>query len=95
MDNMINKTEHGNGDRGRMMALEANLAQALRPVRPRQDFVRRVREGIRLPERAEIALKLQDWENLLIVFGSVLSGAVVILTLARALFHLFGRRHMP
>lgn len=92
---MISRTDNADRDHGRLTSLEAHLAQALRPVRPRQDFVRRVREGIRLPQRAEIALKLRDWETLLMVFGGVLSGAVVILTLARALFHLFGRRHMP
>lgn len=92
---MTNNANHSNGDHGRLAALEAHLARALTPVRPRQDFVRRVRAGIRLPERAEIALKLQDWETLLLVVGGVLSGAVAILTLARALFHLVGRRHMP
>ncbi len=95
MDSMINKAENTNSDHGRLANLEAHLAQALRPVRPRQDFVRRLQDGIRIPERAEIALRLRDWENLLLVFGGVLSGAVVILTLARALFHLFGRRHFP
>jgi hypothetical protein len=84
-----------NTEHGRLAALEENLADALRPIRPRQDFVRRLREGIRIPQREEIALKLQDWETLLMVFGGVFSGAVVILTVARALFHVFGRRHMP
>jgi hypothetical protein len=28
------------------------------------------------------------------VLGGVISGMLVIITIARALFHLFGRRHM-
>ena len=84
-----------NTEHGRLATLEDNLAEALRPVRPRQDFVRRLREGIRIPQREEIVLRLQDWEKLLLVFGGVFSGAVVILTVARALFHVFGRRQMP
>lgn len=74
-------------------ALEAHLAGALRPVAPRRDFVRRLRGRIHIPERSEIAMRLQDWQTLMLVFGGVLSGTVVILTVARALFHLVGRRN--
>ncbi len=88
-------TNNSNSDQGRLAALEAHLAQALRPIRPRQDYVRGLREGIRIPQRAEIAMKLQDWETLLVILGGVFSGAVVIVTVARAMFHLFGRRQMP
>ncbi len=87
--------QNSKSDQGRLAALEAHLAEALKPIRPRQDFVARLREGIRIPQREEIALRLRDWETLLVVFGGVFSGAVVILTLARAMFHIFGRRHMP
>ncbi len=82
-------------DQGRLAVLEAHLAEALKPIRPRQDFVARLREGIHLPQREEIALRLRDWQTLLLVFGGVFSGAVVVLTFARAMFHIFGRRHIP
>ncbi len=87
--------DNSKSDQGRLAALEAHLAEALRPIRPRQDFVARLREGIHIPQREEIALKLRDWQTLLLVFGGVFSGAVVILTFARAMFHIFGRRHLP
>ncbi len=87
--------ENSTTDQGRLASLEAHLAQALRPIQPRQDFVRRVRDGIRIPPRSEIAMKLRDWETLLIILGGVFSGAVVIVTFARAMFHLFGRRQLP
>ena len=40
-----------------------------------------------------VAVRIEAWERLMLVFGSVLSGAVVVLTVARAMYHLFGRRN--
>ena len=73
--------------------LEAHLAGTLKPVSLPRDFVQGLRGRIRIPQRSEIAVRLRDWQTLLMVFGGVLSGALVILTVARALFHLFGRRN--
>jgi hypothetical protein len=75
-------------------ALEGRLAGTLRPVAPPQDFVQRLRGHIHVPDRSEIAMRLREWERLVLVFGGVLSGAVVILTVARAMYHLFGRRNV-
>ena len=74
-------------------ALEGRLAGTLRPVAPPQDFVQRLRGHMRLPEGGEIVVRLRDWERLMLLFGGVLSGAVVVLTVARAMYHLFGRRN--
>jgi hypothetical protein len=74
--------------------LETHLAGTLKPVSPPREFVRRLRGRIRFPPREEIVLRLRDWNKLLFVFGGVMSGVLVILTVARALFHLFGRRNM-
>ena len=76
----------------RMDAIEDRLAGTLRPVAPRKAFVRRLRDHIRLPQREEIVVRLHDWERLVVVFGGVLSGTVILLAVARALYHLFGRR---
>lgn len=73
-------------------AIEGRLAGTLRPVRPPRDFVQRLRGHVHLPERGELAVRLYDWERLLLVISGVLSGAVVILSVARAMYHLFGRR---
>jgi len=72
--------------------LEAHLAGTLRPVAPRRDFVQRLRERVHLPPRAEIATRLRDWQTLMLVVGGVISGTLVIITVARAMFHLFGKR---
>jgi hypothetical protein len=75
-------------------ALEAHLAGTLKPVAPPSDLVQRLRDRIRLPARGAIALRFQDWRRLFVVFGGVMSVLLVLLTVARALFHLVGRRHM-
>ncbi len=74
-------------------AIEGRLAGTLRPVTPPRDFVQRLRGHIHLPERDMIVVRLQDWERLALVMSGVLSGAVALLTLARAMYHLFGRRN--
>ena len=76
--------------------LEAHLAGTLKPVAPPREFVRRLRGHIHIqfPPREEIILRLRDWNRLFLVFGGVMSGLLVILTVARALFHIFGRRNM-
>ena len=74
--------------------LEAHLAGTLKPVTPPKGFVRRLRGRIQFPPREEIVLRLRDWNRLFFVFGGVMSGLLVILTIARALFYLFGRRNI-
>ena len=73
--------------------LEANLAGTLKRVAPPRDFVRRLRGTFHFPAREEIASRLHDWRRLFIIFGSVVSGMLLIITIARALYHLFGRRN--
>jgi len=74
--------------------LEAHLAGTLKPVAPPREFVRRLRGRIHFPPREEIVSRLRNWNRWLFVLGGVISGALMILTVARALFHLFGRRNM-
>lgn len=75
-------------------ALEAHLAGTLRPVTPPNEVVQRLRERIRFPQPDEIVLRLRDWERMFFVFGGVMSGMLVLITIARALYYLVGRKHM-
>lgn len=75
-------------------SLEAHLAGTLRPVMLPKDFVHRLRNRIHLPERAVIVSRLHDWNRLFVVFGSVMSAMLLIITVARALYYLFGRRNI-
>ncbi|HTP01748.1 MAG TPA: hypothetical protein VMJ64_10270 [Anaerolineales bacterium] len=74
-------------------ALEGRLAGTLRPVPPRDEFVQRLRGHIHVPQGAELAVRLEEWVRLMLLFGGILSGTVVVLTLSRALFHLLGRKN--
>ena len=74
--------------------LETHLAGTLRPVTPPHEVVSRLRQRIRIPQPREIAVHLRrEWGKMFLVFGGVMSGFVVIITVARAFFYLFGRRH--
>src|SRR5688500_19987791 len=55
-------------------------------------FVQRLRLQVRMPAREEIVLRLRDWRKLFFVFGGVMSGTLLIITVARALYHQVGRR---
>jgi hypothetical protein len=75
-------------------SLEAHLAGTLRPVSPPKDFVTHLRNHIHLPKREVIVSRLRDWNRLFLVFGSVMSGMLIIITVARALYYLVGRRNI-
>ena len=76
-----------------LSALEAHLAGTLTPVTPPMEIVQRLRNRMHFPERRVIVLKLEDWQRMLLVFGGVMSGMLVMITVARAFFYLV-RRHM-
>ena len=77
-----------------LLDIEERLAGTLKPIRPSRDVVQRLRERIRFPAREEITVRLADWKRMFLVFGSVMSGLLVVITVARALFYLVGRKHM-
>ena len=74
-------------------ALEEHLAGTLKPVTPPMEVVNRLRERIHFPEPRMIVLRLRDWQRMFLVFGGVMSGMLVLITVARAFFYLV-RRHM-
>jgi hypothetical protein len=73
--------------------LEAHLAGTLKAVTPPMEMLQRLRERVRMPARDEIVWRLRDWRALFFVFSGVMSGMLVIITIARALFYFFGKRH--
>lgn len=75
-------------------SLEVHLSGTLRPVSPPKDFIHRLRKRVRLPERQELVSRLRDWNRLFLVFGSVMSGMVLFITIGRALYYMIGRRKM-
>lgn len=73
-------------------ALEAHLAGTLKPVIPPIEVVQRLRERIRFPQSEEIVLRLRDWQRMFFVFGGVMSGMLILITIARAFYYLVGRK---
>lgn len=74
--------------------LEAHLAGTLRPVIPPNDVIQRLRERVRFPQREAIVLRLRDWQQMFFVLGGVMSGMLVLITIARALYYLVGRKQI-
>ncbi len=72
--------------------LEAHLAVTLKPIAPSREIIQRLRDRIRMPNREEITLRLTDWRRLFIVFSSVMSGMLLLVTVARAFYYFVGRR---
>jgi hypothetical protein len=73
-------------------ALEAHLAGTLKPVVPPMDVVQRLRERMSSLQPEVIVSRLRDWQRMFVVLGSVMSGLLVTITVARALYYLVGRR---
>jgi hypothetical protein len=73
-------------------AIEAHLAGTLKRVPAQQEMFQRLYNRIQMPTRNEITLRLKDWRRLFFVFGGVLSGMLLLVTLARVLYYFAGRK---
>lgn len=72
-----------------LVELEAHLAGTLKPVTPPNELVQRMRQRIRFPQPHEIRSRIGDWNRLFLIYGSVMSGLLVIITVARAFFYFY------
>jgi hypothetical protein len=72
--------------------IEAHLAGTLKRVPASNDMFQRLYSRIQIPTRSEISLRLQDWRRLFFVFSGVLSGMLLLVTLARALYYFASRK---
>ncbi|MBK6791912.1 MAG: hypothetical protein IPG80_05095 [Anaerolineales bacterium] len=75
-----------------LQSLETHLSRTLKRVSPPNGLVERLRGRVQMPTRSEITLRLTDWRKLFIVFGGVMSGMLLLVTLARMFYYLTGRR---
>ena len=74
-----------------VMGLENILSGALTHVSPPAEMMKRLKGRIGSFEPNRIAKRLSNWELSIITIGSVMSAAMLILTLVRALFYFFER----
>ena len=77
-----------------LQSLETHLSRTLKRVPPPSGLVERLRGRVQMPTRSEIQIKLTDWHKLFFVFGGVISGMLLLVTLARAFYYLVGRRNI-
>ena len=75
-----------------LQSLESRLSRTLKRVPPPNGLVERLRGRVQMPTRSEIRLRFSDWRRLFVVFGGVMSGMLVLVTLARAFYYLVGRK---
>lgn len=73
-------------------AIEAHLAGTLKRVSAPNDLFNRLYSRIQIPTRNEITLRLTDWRKLFVVFGGVMSGMLILVTLARVMYYFTSRR---
>ncbi len=72
--------------------LEHQLKRALHPIPLPAEELERVRRRIRYISPVRVARGMFEWEFWFIVIGGLVTAFMLILTLARALFYLFGRK---
>jgi hypothetical protein len=77
-----------------LQSLETHLSRTLKRVSPPSGLVERLRGRVQMPTRSEITLRLTDWRKLFVVFGGVMSGMLLLVTLARMFYYFVGRREM-
>jgi hypothetical protein len=75
-----------------IQVLEAHLAGTLKPVAPPKEIVQRVNMRIQMPNRERVTVQLPDWSRTFLVFGGVISGMLLIITITRVFYYLAGRR---
>jgi hypothetical protein len=75
-----------------IQVLEAHLAGTLKPVAPSKEIVQRLSMRIQMPNRERVTVQFPDWSRTFLVFGGVISGMLLFITIARALYYLAGRR---
>lgn len=74
-----------------LRSLETRLSRTLKRVTPPNGMVERLRSRIQMPTRSEITLRLSDWRRMFFVFGGVISGMLILVTIARAFYYFAAR----
>jgi len=70
----------------KVASLEKRLAGVLKPIRPRQEFVRGLRQKIRVTNPPIVVRRFTRGEFIFLVIGSIVSVAVLLALGVRALF---------
>lgn len=74
------------------LSLENRLSGTLKPVAPRREFVNGLGQRIQAGSRASLVNQVANWHILAILVAGLLSLAVFLAMVARALFVLYGKK---
>jgi hypothetical protein len=75
-------------------SLENRLSGVLKPIRPRQEFVHKLGDRIQSGNRATFVNHVANWHILAMIVAGLVSLAVFIAMVARALVSLSGRKRV-
>ncbi len=73
-------------------SLESRLSDTFQPVKPANGLVSTIRRRITLAPPSVVAERVSNPNHLLMIIGGVVSGMILLVTLARVLYYLVGSR---
>ncbi len=73
-------------------SLENQLSGVLKPIKPRKEFVHGVAQRIQTAPRATFVDRIANWHLLAMVIAGLISLAVFLAIVGRALFSLVGKK---
>jgi hypothetical protein len=76
----------------RISAMENRLSGTLKPVAPRREFVKGLRQRIQTGSRTTLVNRIANWHILAMVIAGLVSLAVLLAMVARALLALSGKK---
>ena len=77
---------------GKITSMEHRLTGALRPVKPRTEFVHGIARRIRTEPRVAFVERIANWRLIAILIAGLVSLTVFLAVLGRALLSLAGKK---
>jgi hypothetical protein len=71
----------------KLTAVEQRLAKALQPIKAPREFVQTVRQRMHFAPPGVAVARVMNPQKLLLILGGVVSGLLVLVTLARAIYY--------
>lgn len=85
---MSRRDEFLKASKDRLVELEQHLSGVLRPIKPRQEFVKGLRQRIDVLHKPSVVGNLSFFQFLLVVLAGVFSAAILMVMGTRALLSL-------
>jgi hypothetical protein len=80
--------------KGKITSLENRLSAVLRPIKPRKEFVHGIAHRIQTGTRATLFVdRIANWHLIAMLIAGLISLAVFLAVVGRALLSLLGKKH--